>query len=62
MGSVCLRATVKTTSKPDSVLRLFPSRRFVNGKTELDLPIDPYPTKAGWDAPHSNGSTVGVAH
>ena len=33
-------------------------RRVVNGKTELDMPLYPYPTKTGWDAETSSFKPV----
>jgi len=35
-----------------------PGKRVANGKTEIEMPIYPYPTKTGWDAATSSYKPV----
>jgi feruloyl esterase len=37
---------------------VLPGRRVVDGKTELEMPLYPYPTKTGWDAATSSFKPV----
>ncbi len=37
---------------------MFHGRRVVNGKTELDMPIYPYPAKTGWDSDTASFKSV----
>ena len=58
---------VKNWRETGTAPNALPGKRFVNGKTEIEMPIFPYPTKTGWDAATSSykpadGPRGGVEH
>ncbi|MFA6960979.1 MAG: tannase/feruloyl esterase family alpha/beta hydrolase [Opitutaceae bacterium] len=42
--------TVRAWREKGVVPEMLPGKRIVAGKTELEMPLYPYPTKTGWDA------------
>jgi feruloyl esterase len=49
---------VRTWREKGTVPGVQTGRRVVDGKTELEMPIHPYPTKTGWDAATSTYKPV----
>jgi feruloyl esterase len=45
---------VRAWRENGTVPEMIQGRRVVNGKTELEMPLYPYPTKTGWDAATSS--------
>ncbi len=49
---------VKLWRETGTAPEMLPGRRVVDGKTELEMPLYPYPTKPGWDAGTSSFKPV----
>jgi len=49
---------VRAWRENGTVPEMLQGKRVVNGKTELEMPLYPYPTKAGWDAATSSFKPV----
>ncbi len=49
---------VKVWREKGTVPNALPGKRVVNGKTEIEMPIFPYPAKTGWDAATSSYKPV----
>ncbi len=53
-----LLEAVKNWREKGTVPEMLQGKRVVNGKTELEIPLYPYPTKTGWDAGTSSFKPV----
>ncbi|MEY3895005.1 MAG: hypothetical protein RLZZ214_524 [Verrucomicrobiota bacterium] len=49
---------VKIWCEKGTAPEMLPGRRMVDGKSELELPLHPYPTKTGWDVESSRFKPV----
>lgn len=49
---------VRNWREKNIVPEMIPGKRVVNGKTELEMPLYPYPTKTSWDAATSSFKPV----